>query len=157
MYAEDLPYWNTETSLARNQERIERVLDSFGAEAIMTTQGRKGDQVLWMIRFQFKGLAYRFEYQPYPMKGTDPIKRRPRIEQAIMQMSARAYHEIKAVLTAAAFEQDRETPRALYGYLELRDDGSGRPPRASDLSPIELAARLELPTVPALPERSSDV
>jgi hypothetical protein len=147
LYAEDLPYWQTETTPASNQDRIERTLDKFGAEASMFTMARKGDSAVWMIRFQFRNRTYRFEYQPATPRNKTTRRGESNADQAVRQMAARAYHEIKAILTAAAFDMD-DTPRALFGYLELPgESNSGIPPRTSDLDITELTGSLGLPAL----------
>ena len=159
LYAEDLPYWDTTTGLARNQERIERELEKFGAGALDLRQMRKGDRVLWAIRFDFSGRTYRFEYMPYEMKFNRELRGKPRLQQAVCQMAARAYHEIKAVLTAAAFDiadNPDAPPRAMFGYLEApgASTGGAFPARMSDLEVDEICAALDLPYMPSLPGRS---
>lgn len=152
LYAEDLPYWNTDATLASNQDRIERLLDKFSAEGYLITQLKRGDQVGWMIRFEYKGRVYRLEYRPWPTSSDKPVRGRPRIEAAMRQMASRAYWEIKSLLTAAAFEAYLEVPRCLIGYMELPgESNSGTPPRVCDLPLSELPVHLGLPALP-MPE-----
>lgn len=145
-HAEELPYWDTTTTVPSNQERIESLLRKFGADTVQIQMTRRGHEAVWSIRFTFNNKGYAFRYQPCETKWheDDRIKSRTRGEQALCQMSARAYWEIKAILCAAEFDRDeRVVPRSLFGYLELPGKStSGLPMVASDFDVTNLGQRL---------------
>jgi hypothetical protein len=133
-YAEEANYWETTVHPAVSQGEITKLLDDFGAEAIMFMSGQSAGRYAWMIRFQWNDRSYRFAFKPLICKLPRKAfsfggKRRAAEEQSKYQMARIAVHFVKAILTAA--EAD---PAALFGFVELPGAGqSGIPPTASEL------------------------
>jgi hypothetical protein len=124
-YAENSPFWRTTVNPYKSQGEITALLDDFGAEAVGVMSGRIGGETAWMIRFNWRGHSYRFEFQPLPLKPrpkfakdlTDLQKKKLQ-DQRICQMGRIALTFVKAMLTAADTK-----PSALFGFMELPDVG----------------------------------
>lgn len=148
-YAEDFNYFDTTVHPAKSLGEIQEMLEDFGAEGMIVTQGSAGGNYAWLIRFQWQGRAYRFLFTPLACRWPDKVtsfggKRRRNDEQARYQMGRIAAWFVKAILTAAETQ-----PAALFGYMELPGARPGGiPPVAHELDVEELAGMLppiELP------------
>jgi hypothetical protein len=154
-FAEEFPYFDTTVSPAKSQGDVVELLEAFGADAVMVAQGTAGGKYAWLVRFQWQGRNYRFEFTP--LQCRNPLKdrsfggkRRSFAEQARWQMGRIAVHFTKAILTAAEAH-----PGALFGFLEITAGSSapgGLPPIASQLDVSALAN-----TTPLLPDPSNDI
>jgi hypothetical protein len=133
-YAEEANYWETTVHPAVSQGEITKLLDAFGAQAIMVMSGQSAGRYAWLIRFQWNDRSYRFAFKPlicrFPNKSFKFGKnRRTAEEQSKYQMARIAVYFVKAILTAA--EAD---PAALFGFVELPGAGHGGIPSiASEL------------------------
>jgi hypothetical protein len=151
-YAEDMNYWDTTVHPAKSKGEIEEMLEDFGAESIITGSGKTSEGVYaWMIRFQWRGHAYRFLFTTAACRWPGKVmtyagKKRTNEEQAKYQMARAAYWFVKAILTAADFQ-----PAALFSFLELPAARPGAiPPVASELDVEELTGRLPAIELPRL-------
>jgi hypothetical protein len=118
-YAEDRPYWDTTVAPAKSLGEIQELLENFGAEATIITQGSAGGRYAWLIRFQWNDKSYRFTFIPLACRrptnvGSFGGKKRAFEEQTRYQMGRIAVYFVKAILTAAETQ-----PQALFGYMEL--------------------------------------
>ena len=118
-FAEDANYFDTSVAPGKSLGEVQELLDDFGAEATMVTQGKAGDSIAWLVRFQWRGKSYRFTFQPLKCRYPNQInsydkKRRSHAEQAKWQMGRIAVWFVKAILTAAETQPD-----ALFGFVEL--------------------------------------
>jgi hypothetical protein len=142
-YAEDANYWDTNVHPAKSLGEIQELLDDFGADAIMTTQGQNQGRFAWLIRFQWLGRSYHFVFTPLTCRFPNEVnsfdkKRRSHDEQAKYQMGRIAVWFVKAVLTAAEAQ-----PGALFGFLELPGASKGSVPMTTaDLEVDGLTAAL---------------
>lgn len=140
-YAEDRPYWDTTVTPAKSLGEIQELLESFGAEATIITQGSANGCYAWLIRFQWQSKSYRFTFIPLACRrpanvGSFGGKKRAFEEQARFQMGRTAVYFVKAILTAAETQ-----PQALFGYMELTGM-RGRVIVASELDVDEMAGLL---------------
>jgi hypothetical protein len=122
-FAEDRPYWQTTVHPAKSQGEIIELLEDFGAGNMIVAQGRSDGQIAWVVRFEWRGQAYRFVFTPRACEFPDKIssfggKKRRHEDQSRYQMGRTAVHFTKAILTAA-----EEKERALFGFLELPEAG----------------------------------
>jgi hypothetical protein len=148
--AEDANYWSTTVHPAKSQAEIMVMLEEFGADNVMVAQGKARGQFAWLIRFQWRGAAYRFTFTPLECKASDKEssfggKKRPHAEQARYQMGRIAVHFVKAILTAAEAQ-----PAALFGFVELPEAGrhpGGLPVTASELDVSGLIGALPTLTI----------
>jgi hypothetical protein len=127
-YAEDANYWSTTVHPAVSQGEISKLLDDFGATAVMVMQGQSAGRYAWMIRFQWLNRSYRFAFTPLTCKNPEKIitcggKRHSAADQSRYQMGRIAIHFVKAILTAA-----EANPAALFGFLELPGVRNGNVP-----------------------------
>ena len=148
-HAEDANYWQTTIRPSKSQGEIMELLDDFGADGHQLTQGRAGDKLAWLIRFQWMGRSYRFMFAPLDCRNPDAVhsfggKRRAHHEQAMFQMGRIAVYFVKAILTAAEAH-----PHALFGFMELPGTSgpSGLPSTAGELDVS--GVRSALPALPA--------
>lgn len=148
-FAEDLNYFDTTVHPAKSLGEIQEMLEDFGADTLMVTQGQSQGKFAWLIRFQWNSRAYHFVFTPLPCRYPNKItsfdgKRRSNEEQSRYQMGRIAMNFVKAILTAA-----EANPDALFGFLELPGASrSGVPATAADLDVSGLTAALpdiELP------------
>ena len=63
-HAEDANYWQTTVPPAKSQAEIIELLDGFGAGSFQISQGKAGDRIAWLIRFEWMGHSYRFLFAP---------------------------------------------------------------------------------------------
>lgn len=134
--AEEANYWQTTVHPAKSQAEIVVMLEEFGAGNLMIAQGKTRGKLAWLIRFEWRGAAYRFTFIPLECRASDKLstfggKKRAHTEQAKYQMGRIAAHFVKAVLTAAEAQPD-----ALFGFIELPEAGrhpGGMPVTAAEL------------------------
>jgi len=144
-FAEVANYWQTTVSPYKSQGEIMELLDKFGALNMMVTQGKAGDRLAWLIRFEWRGATYRFTFVPLPCREPDKESsfggtRRFHNKQSTYQMGRIAVHFVKAILTAAEAQ-----PHALFGFTELPEVGThpgGLPFTAGELDIGGLVAAL---------------
>ncbi len=136
-YAEEANYWQTTVRPSKSQAEIVDMLQSFGAEKLVVSQGMAHDSLAWLIRFEWHGAVYRFAFRPLACKFPKKVsslggKRLTHAKRAEYQMGRIAVHFVKAILTAAEVEAG-----ALFGFIELpavaRHDG-GLPFTAHELN-----------------------
>jgi len=159
-YAEKTNYWGTTVSPYKSQGEIMALLEAFGAESLMITQGKAGGRQAWLIRFQWRGAAYRFAFTPlecqYPSKESRfGSERRTHARQSIHQMGRIAVHFVKALLTAAEAQ-----PAALVGFVELPEAGwhpGGLPVTAGELDMSELTHTLPQWTISEQPMLAAQI
>jgi hypothetical protein len=151
-FAEDANYWDTTVHPAKSLGEIQEILEDFGVTNTLVTQGQAGDQLAWVIRFEWQGRTYRFLFTPLKCRFPNKIstfagKKRTAEEQARYQMGRIAVYFVKAVLTAAEAQ-----PAALFGFLELpgATHRSGIPATASELGIQGLTAALPEIKLPEL-------
>lgn len=148
-YAEDSRYFKTVVHPAKTQGEVIALLEEFDVTNIFVAQGQGvGGRHAWMVRFEWRGKAFRFIFTPLPCK--DPAKfssfggtRRSHEKQSRYQMARTAVHFIKAVLTAADVQ-----PAALFGFMELsavKPHPGGLPRTAAEVGAEELSGRLLTP------------
>jgi len=135
-FAEDGNYWQTTVHPAKSQAEIMELLEDFGTFNMIISQGQAQGKRAWMVRFEWRGVVYRFVF--VPLECRDPLKevsfggkRRPHSEQAYYQMGRIAVYFVKAILTAA-----ETNPDALFGFVELPGAGThggGLPITAAEL------------------------
>jgi hypothetical protein len=155
-YAELGNYWDTTVSPAKSMGEIQEILESFGVEDIMITQGQAAGKLAWIIRFRWQEQTYRFLFTPLVCQWPNQVntyagKKRTHDEQARFQMGRIAAWFVKAVLTAAEAQ-----PAALFGFLELpavAHDGA-IPLVASEVNIERLVYETEI--FPTLPEGEKD-
>ena len=152
-YAEDANYWDTTVHPAKSLGEIQELLEDFGTENMIVSQGQAGGRFAWMIRFQWNGRAYRFVFTPLVCRWPDKVMsfnkiRRKGSDQARYQMGRIAVYFVKAILTAAEAH-----PHALFGFLELPGARpGGLPPTAAELDVDGLTAALPEINVPLFGE-----
>jgi hypothetical protein len=146
--AEDSNYWQTLVRSSKSQGEIMELLNDFGASNYQITQGRTGEKLAWLIRFEWMGRSYRFLFTPLDCRDPDAVHsfgggRRAHQEQAVYQMGRIAVWFVKAILTAAEAH-----PHALFGFMELPESRgpSGLPATAGELDISGITSAL-----PALP------
>jgi hypothetical protein len=157
-FAEDANYWSTTVHPAKSLGEIQEMLEDFGADNQMVTQGQAGGRFAWVVRFEWQGRGYRFLFTPLPCKYPDKVwsfdrKKRKGSEQARYQMGRIAAWFVKAILTAAEAH-----PHALFGFLELPGamSGAGLPPTAGEIDVDILTNRLPAIRLPMMGEGDSD-
>ncbi len=150
-FAEDRPYWDTTVHPAKSLGEIQELLEDFGVQNTLVTQGQSAGKLAWVIRFEWNERTYRFLFAPLPCRYPNAInsfsgKRRSHDEQARWQMGRTAAWFVKAILTAAEAE-----PAALFGFLELPGARpGGLPATAAELDVSELTAALPEIKLPQL-------
>jgi hypothetical protein len=160
-YAEDANYWQTTVSPYKSQGEIMELLDRFGAANMAVTQGKAGENLAWLIRFEWRGATYRFTFTPLPCRSPDKVSsfsgtRRAHDKQVVYQMGRIAVHFVKAILTAAEAH-----PHALFGFVELPEAGTypgGLPVTAGELDVRDLVAALPpIDVIGAAPQLQSGI
>jgi hypothetical protein len=146
--AEEANYWDTTIQPGKSLAEIMEMLETFGAEGIMTVQGQAGGKFTWLIRFQWREHNYRFLFTPlickYPLQTKSFAgKRRTHEEQARYQMGRIAVNFVKAILTAAEAQ-----PGALFGFIELPAGDPGAIPNVASEMDISVLPRM-LPLLPS--------
>lgn len=144
-FAEDSNYFETTIHPAKSWAEIEETLEEFGVSEIMTAKGRMDGRPARMIRFNWRGNSYRFEFVARKCRQPDKVtsfsgKRRSHRDQAEYQMGREAVNFVKAMLIAA-----KSQPVALFGFLELpgvSQRPGGLPVTAGQLDTSELVATL---------------
>jgi hypothetical protein len=144
-FAEEANYWNTTVHPAKSQAEIVERLEEFGATNLVTAQGRAGERLAWMIRFEWNEATYRFTFVPLECRSPDKVssfsgRRRDHAKQSEYQMGRIAAHFVKAILTAAEAH-----PHALFGFIELpamQAHPNGLPYTAGELNVAGLTAAL---------------
>jgi len=144
-YAEDSRYWKTVVHPAKTQGEVVALLEEFGVTNIFVAQGQALGRHAWMIRFEWRGEAYRFVFTPLPCKNPAKFSsfgdtRRSHEKQSRYQMARIAVHFIKAILTAAEVQ-----PAALFGFKELsamKPHPGGLPRTTAEIGAEELSGRL---------------
>lgn len=125
IYAEEMNYFQTTVHPAKSQGEIVALLEEFGVENIIFTQGLSAGRIVaWIVRFEWDGRTYRFGFKPLECLNPDKDKsyggrRRANKMQAKWQMGRIAVHFTKAILTAATVSS-----HALFGYVELPEAGT---------------------------------
>jgi len=154
-FAKEANYWSTTVQPAQSQAEIVERLEEFGATNLVMAQGRAGERLAWMIRFEWNAATYRFTFAPLECRHPDKTanfggKRREHARQSEYQMGRIAAHFVKAILTAAEAH-----PHALFGFIELpalQTHPNGLPYTTGELNVAGLTAAL-----PALEVESAAV
>lgn len=134
-FAEEANYFMTTVHPANSMGEIQAMLDDFGATAIQTMTGQNGAKAVWMIRFRWLDLTYRFTFTPLNCRAPEKLftiggKKRTALEQSKYQMGRIAVYCVKAILTAA-----EAMPAALFGFAELAvSNEDGIPAIVSELN-----------------------
>lgn len=134
-FAEEANYFMTTVHPANSMGEIQAMLDDFGATAIQTMTGQNGAKAVWMIRFRWIDMTYRFTFTPLNCRTPEKVftiggKKRTALEQSKYQMGRIAVYCVKAILTAA-----EAMPAALFGFAELSvSNEDGMPATAYELN-----------------------
>lgn len=99
-YAEDAKYWKTTVPPAKSQAEIRQMLEDFGATNSAIMQGQTGKKPTWMVRFDWNGYNFRYEFAPLECKEPDKVsrfgwKKRSHAEQARFQLGRKAVHFVR--------------------------------------------------------------
>jgi hypothetical protein len=149
-YAEDSPYWDTTVHPAKSLGEIQELLDIFGADAIIVTQGKSNGKSAWLVRFQWKDRSYHFVFLPLPLRSPGRVykvsgKSVMAEDRTRYQMGRIAMFFVKAILTAAEMNPD-----ALFGFMELpgASNHSGIPQTAAQINItglVDLLPEIDMP------------
>lgn len=151
-YAEDSNYWETTVHPAKSWAEVEEMLEEFGVNELMTAKGRIEGRLARMIRFNWQGDSYRFEFVAKQCRQPTKLtsfggKRRTHTDQAEYQMGREAVAFLKAILIAA-----KSKPKTLFAFQELpgvqTKHPGGLPLTAGELDVSGLAGAMQ-PLLPA--------
>ena len=114
-YAEDLPSWKTNTTSADTWlNRVEDMLESYGATVTSRAVGQQNGRAGLLISFEYEGQPFRVEW---PVLQSRDDNRRA----ALVQAASLLHHHVKAMLVSAEALGART---AFFAHVQLPD---GRP------------------------------